>query len=76
MHPDLLKNYLQENHSASHYINWDLPIGVCHSAAGYYIGMNDTDGTPHARFSQEYWATEAEAQAAYDTGVYNFKLWP
>jgi len=70
---ETLKDYLQVHHEASQYINWSLPIKVCHSGAGYYVGMWDDEG-PVARFS-EYWATQEEAQSHLDNLDFELRLW-
>lgn len=41
-----------------------LPLKVLRSAAGYYLGTFDDEEGPISRESAEYWATEAEAEAA------------
>lgn len=43
------------------------PLQVCDSAAGYYIGYLDPDGTPYSRESVDYWASKHEAQKALDS---------
>ena len=53
------------NHEQSKYINWEIPIVVCMSGAGYYIGQLE-DGVPYTRLSNEYWGSREEAQAALD----------
>jgi hypothetical protein len=45
----------------------DLPLEVCESAAGYYIGTKQ-DGEPFTRESAEYWPTRTEAEAALRRG--------
>lgn len=41
-----------------------LPLQVCKSAAGYYLGTLDGFGYPYSRESAEYWPTEAQAAKA------------
>lgn len=41
-----------------------LPLQVCHSAAGYYLGTLDGDGFPYSRESQEYWPDRGAAEDA------------
>jgi hypothetical protein len=41
-----------------------LPLQVCPSAAGFYIGTLDTDGAPYSRESEEYWPTRPAAETA------------
>jgi hypothetical protein len=40
-----------------------LPLQVCESAAGFYLGTMDED-EPYSRESAEYWRTREEANAA------------
>jgi hypothetical protein len=48
----------------------ELPVQVCESGAGYYIGRwCDTCG-PFERLSQRYWPSQQEAQAALDSGLW------
>jgi hypothetical protein len=44
-----------------------LPIHVCKSGAGYYIGTWDHEG-PYSRESEEYFTTREAAQKALETG--------
>ncbi|XUT40237.1 hypothetical protein ACFIMZ_10175 [Burkholderia sp. F1] len=44
-----------------------LPLEVLLSAAGHYIGTQDSDG-PVSRESHEYFRSEAAAQRALDKG--------
>lgn len=61
----LFLEFMIYNHEQSSYINWEIPVVVCMSNAGYYIGQMD-DGVPYTRLSREYWPTREEAQAALD----------
>ena len=45
----------------------DLPIRVCHSAAGYYIGQLEPCGAPFDRLSG-YYKTREEAEKALKAG--------
>jgi hypothetical protein len=45
----------------------DLPVQVCMSAAGYYIGQLEPCGAPFSRLSG-YFKTRAEAEKALDNG--------
>lgn len=48
-----------------------IPIQVCYSAGGYYIGtMDPEDGTPFSRESAEYYGSFAEAQDALYAGTW------
>ena len=70
-----MKAAFKEAHDQSQYINWDAgPIEVCHSNAGYYIGIME-EGLPLVRLSCEYFPTFEAAQAALDTGKFDAKLW-
>lgn len=40
-----------------------LPLQVCHSSAGYYIGKTEPGGCPYSRDSR-YWKTYEEADQA------------
>lgn len=42
-----------------------LPLQVCSSGAGFYIGCMD-EGGPVSRESAEYWETAEQAQASLD----------
>lgn len=46
---------------------YKLPIKVCKSWGGYYIGTNHR-GLPISRESVEYYRTEKEAQEALESG--------
>ena len=45
-----------------------LPLTICTSASGHYIGTLDDDGAPYSRESLEYWPTHQEAMSAFKTG--------
>lgn len=51
-------------------------IQVMKSAAGYYIGTADSDGSPFSRESKEYWRTKCEADEALSLGRWTQKLEP
>lgn len=38
-----------------------LPVQVCRSAAGYYIGQLSKDGSPYSRLSAHYYQLSANA---------------
>jgi len=48
----------------------NTPLRVCHSAAGYYIGYLDTDGSPYSRESVGYYGTSEAAQSALDSDTW------
>ncbi|ANS05319.1 hypothetical protein [uncultured Mediterranean phage] len=41
-----------------------LPVQVCRSAAGYYIGQMSKDGSPYSRLSDCYYRTHERADEA------------
>ena len=45
----------------------DLPVQVCMSAAGYYIGQLEPCGAPYSRLS-DYFKTRQEAEKALEQG--------
>ena len=46
-----------------------LPLRICMSAAGFYIGtLTEDEGFPFTRESEEYFRTKEKAQAAMDNG--------
>lgn len=53
-----------------------MPIQVCKSAAGYYIGTMYHDGTPNSRESQEYWKEKEEAEMAMKDRNWTQRLAP
>ena len=53
-----MKGYLAQQ------AGYDLDVQVHRSGAGYYIGCWSFDLGPISRESEEYWATEPEAQEA------------
>jgi hypothetical protein len=67
-----LKMALQLEHENSDLIDWSLDLVVCHSAAGYYLGMEDAEG-PVARFS-EYYLSSNDVRHAVADGSLRLKL--
>lgn len=47
-----------------------LPLQVCRSAAGFYVGTLDRDGLPVSRESVEYWRKPAAAAQALRAGTW------
>lgn len=45
-----------------------LPLQICRSAAGFYIGTLDTEGLPVSRESAVYWRKPAAAAEAFRKG--------
>ena len=58
------------------YIGVELPLQVCKSNAGYYIGAKMRDGTPASRDSREYYRTAELAQKALDSGTFSQRETP
>lgn len=52
-----------------------LPLQVCHSAAGHYIGTTDADG-PVSRESTQYFRSYQAASRALTTGRWQQRLYP
>lgn len=52
-----------------------LPLDVCHSAAGHYIGTTDEDG-PLSRESVQYFRSYQAARHALTTGRWQQRLDP
>lgn len=53
---------------AERFLREKLPLRVCRSAAGYYLGTLDENGFPVSRESHEYFPDEASASAALASG--------
>lgn len=53
-----------------------LPLQVCESRAGFYLGTLDADGLPFSRESIEYWPQRAVADQALATGRFTQKRAP
>ena len=45
----------------------ELPISICHSAAGYYVGQMEPCGLPYSRLS-DYYRTPEEAKLGMISG--------
>lgn len=58
---------------ARYFCKADIPLQVCKSHAGFYIGTKDENGMPFTRESLQYWETHAVAQDALDTGMWTQK---
>lgn len=57
---------------AKHFCRKELPLQVCKSYAGFYIGTMEHE-EPFTRESMEYFTTHEEAQHALDTGEWSQK---
>jgi len=55
---------------------YKLPLQVCKSAAGYYIGTIDTETGPVSRESEEYWSTKEEADKAMQENTFTQRWQP
>ena len=55
-------------HLAQHCVNVALPLQVCRSAAGYYIGTVHPKDGPYSRESEEYFQTLEAAESALESG--------
>ncbi|MCC6716308.1 MAG: hypothetical protein IT555_00325 [Acetobacteraceae bacterium] len=53
-----------------------LPLQVCQSRAGFYVGTLDADGLPYSRESVEYWPRRAPADKALSTGTFTQRAEP
>jgi hypothetical protein len=50
-----------------------LPLQVCRSAAGFYVGTRE-GGAPFSRESEEYWRSRTEAERALMSGDWTQRL--
>jgi hypothetical protein len=50
-----------------------LPLEVCRSAAGFYLGTRE-DGVPFSRESEEYWRSRKAADRALRIGDWTQRL--
>ena len=53
-----------------------LPLQICKSAAGFYLGTTDADGAPFSRESVEYWPRREQADRALTAGRWTQKPGP
>ena len=53
-----------------------LRLRVCGSAAGFYLGTLEEDGSPYSRESEEYWPTRPEAESALEQGKWTQRPHP
>jgi hypothetical protein len=61
---------------AKEWCNKILPLTVCQSAAGWYIGTFDPQQGPVSRESVEYWPTEAAARYAMQNDLWTQRVYP
>ena len=52
-----------------------LPVKVLQSAAGFFIGTDDSDGVV-SRESEEYWSTQIEAERVLNSGTWSQRSHP
>ncbi len=53
-----------------------LPLEICQSRAGFYVGTKDADGLPVSRESVEYWPQREQAEGALRGGMFTQKREP
>lgn len=53
-----------------------LPLQVCQSRAGFYVGTLDAEGLPYSRESAEYWPRRQQADQALTTGRFTQRTEP
>lgn len=53
-----------------------LPLQVCRSASGFYIGTLDAEGLPCSRESREYWRRAEAAETALKRRDWTQRLEP
>lgn len=75
MTPELTARY-GVGQLAKEYTGAELPLQVCCSAAGFYIGTMSPDGTPCSRESAEYWKERKRAEFALWSGYWTQRANP
>lgn len=53
-----------------------LPLQVCQSAAGFYVGTKTPQDEPFSRESQEYWRDRVKAETALSSGKWTQRRFP
>jgi hypothetical protein len=66
-----MQTYQQLGLLAKKIFNIDLPLQVCESAAGFYIGTVHPQDGPYSRESQEYFPTRKGAEQALERGEWS-----
>jgi hypothetical protein len=61
---------------AKQYCGVDLPVQVLRSAAGFYLGTQDSLGFPVSRESVQYWRKHGDAKDALDQGSWTQRQFP
>ena len=51
-----------------------LPLQVCQSRAGFYLGTLTEEGLPNSRESVEYWPQRGRAEAALTRGSFTQRV--
>lgn len=51
-----------------------LPLQVCQSRAGFYLGTVTEEGLPNSRESAEYWPQRPQAEAALTQGRFTQRI--
>lgn len=74
--PDVVRALIDSiGYLALTYVGKRLPLQVCRSAAGHYIGTVDADG-PVSRESDEYFHSRQAADYALATGQWHQRVEP
>ncbi len=66
----------KNSHLCKTILGIDVPLVVLRSAAGYFIGAEDENGSPLSRDSAEYYRTHEEATRALEEGSFTQRLEP
>lgn len=53
-----------------------LPLQVCRSQTGFYLGTLTEEGLPNSRESVEYWPQRPQAEAALARGTFTQRIEP
>jgi hypothetical protein len=61
---------------AAEFAGRQLPVQVCRSASGFYIGTREENGEPVSRESKEYWPTRQEAERALTSRIWSQRRVP
>jgi len=72
----LTMSYHTHGYLAEMYSQCKLEVQVCQSAAGYYIGTMNPDGSPCSRESGNYYHTAIEADKALREKSWIQRMYP
>ena len=61
---------------AEHFGKRRLPLEVCASNAGFYLGTTEENGEPFSRESTQYWARREDAERALTKQDWKQRLKP